>query len=105
MVTLEQRQQPATVTSATGRTVAYDLGTMSDDARASWMAVYELGMQAGWQMGYDAAEADLSAIQRRAHATVQDVARGLPYDVLCERRGERHRAERQRQTLKERGVA
>jgi len=96
MVTLDQRHQPATVTGATGRTVAYDLAEMTPDARASWLAVYELGCRDGYARGYAAAEVDLAAIQRRAHATVQDIARGLPYDVLCERRGEHDRAERQR---------
>ena len=105
MVTLEQRQQPATVTSAAGRTVAYNLADMTPDARASWLAVYELGCRDGYARGYEAAEADLAAIQRRAHAVVQQAARAVPYDVLCERRGEHARAERQRAILRERGIA
>lgn len=105
MVTLDQRQQPATVTGSTGRTVAYDLGAMSDDARASWMAVWELGLTEGWNRGYQAAEDDMAARWRHAHAVTQAVAQTTPYDVLADRRGEHDRAERQREILRERGIA
>lgn len=105
MVTLDQRQQPATITGATGRTVAYDLAAMTPDARASWMAVYELGARDGWERGYQAAEDDMATLWRRARDVVQSIAQTPPYDLLAERRGEQHRAERQRQTLKERGIA
>lgn len=105
MVSLDHRRQPATVTSSTGRTVAYDLTAMTEDARASWLAVYELGVRDGWARGYEAAEADAAEVHRRAHAVVQAAARDLPYDALAERRGESDRAERQRATLRERGIA
>ena len=105
MVSLDHRSQPATVTSATGRTVAYDLAQMTDDARASWLAVYELGVRDGWQLGFTAAEEELAEIQRRAHAQVQAAARAVPYDVLAGRRGEPARAARQRELLRERGIA
>lgn len=93
------------VTTATGRILGFDLAAMTDDTRASFLAVYELGCRDGWARGYAAAEEDLAEIQRRAHAVVQSAARTDPLDVLAERRGEPHRAERHRQTLRERGIA
>lgn len=93
-----------TVTTYTGRTLEFDLAQMTPDARASFLAVFQLGAEAGWHDGYRAAEEDLAAIQRRAHAVVQAAARSLPYDALAERRGEHHRAERQRELLRQQGV-
>lgn len=86
---LEMRAQPATVTSATGRTVAYDLASMTDDARASWLAVYELGARDGWARGYEAAEEDMAALWRQAHATVQAIAKQPTHDELTARRARR----------------
>lgn len=94
-----------TLTTYTGRVLEFDLNRMTDDARASWLAVYELGARDGWQRGYEAAEADLAAVQARAHASVQQAARTPSYDELCDRRGEHERAERQRAILHERGIA
>lgn len=94
-----------TTTTATGRVLAFDLATMTDDARAAWLAVYELGVRDGWARGYQAAEDELAAIQRRAHVVAREAARGEPYDVLADRRGEHSRAERYRQLMRDRGIA
>lgn len=94
-----------TITTAAGRVLEFDLNRMTDDARASWLSVYELGLRDGWARGYEAAEADLAAVQARAHASVQQAARTPSYDELCDRRGEHERAERQRAILHERGIA
>lgn len=82
------------------------LQNMTHTARAVWLEAYELGSTEGWQRGYEAAEADLAALQRRAYAVVKNAAHrdSLPFDQMCERRGEHARAERQRQLLTERGV-
>lgn len=94
-----------TVETFTGRVLSFDLDKMTDDARASWLAVYELGARDGWHLGYAAAEEDMAALWRRAHGIAQEAARGVPYDVLADRRGEHDRAERQRAILRERGIA
>lgn len=77
---------------------------MTPRARGIWLEAYELGAAEGWRRGYGAAEADLAALQRQAHAVVQQAARGIPYAQLCERRGEHARAQRQRQILQDRKV-
>lgn len=77
---------------------------MTPRARGIWLEAYELGAAEGWRRGYDAAEADAQAVHRQAHAVVQQAARSIPYAALCERRGEPHRAQRQRRLLTERGV-
>lgn len=94
-----------TVTTYTGRTLEFDLAQMTPDARASFLAVFQLGAEAGWHDGYRAAEEDLAAIQRRAYAVVQAAARTEPFDALAERRGEPARAARQRELLRDRGIA
>lgn len=99
------RHAPAHITPATGRVLAFDLADMDDQARASWLAVYELGARDGWARGYQAAEDDLAAIQRRAHDVVQALAKNSTYDALADRRGDHARAERQRAILHERGIA
>lgn len=104
MTTIEQRTALAAVETGAGKILAFDLNAMTDDARASWLAVYELGCRDGFTRGYEAAEKDAAEIHRRAHAVVQAIAERDPYDVLAERRGEHRRAERQRQLMRERGV-
>lgn len=102
---VEQRHGPATITTHTDRVLEFDLTQMTDEARASWLAVYELGVRDGWARGYEAAEDDMAAHWARAHAIIQAAARHEPYDVLADRRGEHTRAQQHRTLLQALGVA
>ena len=68
-----------------------------------WASGYARGLEDGRRQ----AEADMAATwaetARRVQALAKDTA--APYDALAERRGEHDRAERQREILRERGVA
>lgn len=95
MTNLRQRQEPATVTTATGRVLGFELAQMTEDARASWLAVYELGCRDGWERGYAAAEVDMAALWHQAHATVEHFAKQPTRDELAtarERRLEEYQA-------------
>lgn len=78
---------------------------MTDRAQHIAMEYWRSGYQYGWQAGYAAAEAAQAELDRRAAASAGVIARGIPFADLCERRGEPERAEAQRRTLAERGIA
>lgn len=81
------------------------LDTMTDRAQHIAMEYWRSGYTFGWQAGYAAAEAAQAELDRRAAESVRVAARGTDYATLCERRGEPERAEAQRRTLAERGIA
>lgn len=83
------RNAPTRTATYTGRVLNFDLATMTDDARASWLAVYELGVRDGWGRGYQAAEDDMATQWRRAHAVVQQAAKHPTHDELTARRARR----------------
>lgn len=68
-------------------------------------AYYERGILDGIEMGRRLAEEEMAALWRQAHAVVQHAARQPTYEQLATLRQEPHRAERQRQLLRARGVA
>ena len=71
---------------------------------AAW---YASGLDAGIELGRRQAEAELDAVWNATARRVQALGKpeSVPYDQIAERRGEHRRAERQRQILRERGVA
>lgn len=81
------------------------LDTMTGRAQRIALAYYESGHLDGYAAGFAAAEAAQAEIERRAAASAGIIARGIPFADLCERRGEPERAEAQRRTLAERGIA
>ncbi|MEE6288631.1 hypothetical protein V2J52_13295 [Georgenia sp. MJ173] len=81
------------------------LNTMNARGQRIATAYYESGVVAGIEMGRRQAEEEMAQLWRNAHAVVQAVARRDPYDVLADRRGDRQRADRQRQLLRERQIA
>lgn len=80
------------------------LDTMTGRAQRIALAYYESGFVNGHAAGFAAAEAEQAELDRRAGIAVSSVAKGAPYAERCERWGETERAERQRQTLAERGI-
>ena len=108
--------------------VQHDRARRPPDARTrSWfLAGYDTGQAAGWTFGsidgwrhgYAAAwsegraalaeeltEARSVSIEAHDRALVQALTSTPPFDVLADRRGQHERAERQRETLAERGIA
>lgn len=65
---------------------------------------YEAGLTHGMALGRQQLEDELAAEWAALRAVVMPVALREPFDELAERRGQRDRAERQRQTLRDRGV-
>ena len=84
-----------------------DVASLADlppTARRIALAYYEAGLDHGYDLGYRAAQAE----QERAWASLAHLVRGaaavVPYDELCERRGEPERAQRQRDLMRRRGL-
>ncbi len=69
------------------------------------LASYELGVEHGISIGREQAEDEWRARQAVSAAVARHIAEAGSLVDLCERRGERDRAERQRSILRERGVS
>ena len=82
-----------------------DLATASPADRAAWLEAYEVGYLDGYQAALEHHEAQLHALWVTAAATARAVASAPDYATLAEQRGQPERAERQRATLRQRGIA
>ncbi|KAE8762449.1 hypothetical protein [Georgenia thermotolerans] len=74
---------------------------LAPETRTIAEAYFEIGRCEGWCAGYAAAEAD---DERRWGQLARLLRGGVPYDELCERRGEHARAVRHRALMRERGI-
>lgn len=82
------------------------LATMTPRARAIALAYFESGRVEGIAAGRRERDAEIEAEWAALTAEVLPRLRSLvPYAELAERRGEHDRAELQRRTLRDRGVA
>lgn len=83
----------------------FDLARMTPEARALWLSAYEVGYGQGIDAGRRQLEAEWRGSMEVSAAIARQVAASVPFDELAERRGQPARAERQRDLLRERGVA
>lgn len=77
------------------------LAELTPETRTIAEAYYEVGRCEGWCAGYAAAEADEEARWARLARVLRG---GVPYDELCERRGEHVRAVQHRALMRQRGI-
>ncbi|WP_454778717.1 hypothetical protein [Georgenia muralis] len=68
------------------------------------LAYFEVGRTEGWAAGYAAADADEDARWAHLARLIGNISRGIPYDELCERRGDHTRAEQHRTLMRRRGI-
>ncbi|MEE6289282.1 hypothetical protein V2J52_16635 [Georgenia sp. MJ173] len=80
------------------------LADLPPTAKRVALAYYEAGLDHGYDLGFRAAEAEQERIWAAFAQVVRAAAATVPYDVLCERRGEPDRAQRQRDLIRRRGV-
>lgn len=82
-----------------------DISTMTPRAQHISMRLWESGYSWGYRAGYDAARAEQDALDAKCAGLGTMLSKSPSYAELAERRGQHDRAEQQRRTLADRGIA